>query len=155
MSTFIEHLEKRSLEDKKVRAVLKKSLTFDPGQYPLAYPYVEAFINDESSWKREIYYLVAGLWAINSNSNSNNKFTISAACATYMLKTGSASIENRFITLIDSDNTQLFYRLRQMISLLKDYQIDFDMLLKDLMFWDNEKKFTQRAWAKEFYTILN
>ena len=64
MKEFIEWLEGLSRKDTKVRAVLRRSLSFDPGRYAPAYPYVEPFTKDEDiSWRREMLYLVAGLWA--------------------------------------------------------------------------------------------
>ena len=64
MRRFIEWLEGLNQKDTKVRAVLRRSLAFDPGTFVPAYPYVEPFVKDESnSWRREMHYLVAGLWA--------------------------------------------------------------------------------------------
>ena len=58
MNGFIEWLEKLNEKDTKVRAVLRRSLTFDPGAYVPAYPYVEPFIKGEDkSWRREMYLL--------------------------------------------------------------------------------------------------
>jgi CRISPR system Cascade subunit CasB len=64
MRRFIEWLEGLNKKDTKVRAVLRRSLAFDPGAFVPAYPYVEPFVKDEgNSWRREMHYLVAGLWA--------------------------------------------------------------------------------------------
>ena len=64
MSGFIEWLEKLNANDTKVRAVLRRSLAFDPGDFPAAYPFVEPFLkNEDNSWRRQMLYLVAGLWA--------------------------------------------------------------------------------------------
>ncbi len=64
-------------------------------------------------------------------------------------RSGSASIERRFINMLDADPDQLPHRLRQMIALLKDWAIDFDDLLKRLLFWHDDRKRTQNAWARE------
>ena len=64
MSGFIEWLEGLNEKDTRVRAVLRRSLAFEPGQFVPAYPYVEPFVKDEgSSWRREVHYLTGGLWA--------------------------------------------------------------------------------------------
>jgi CRISPR system Cascade subunit CasB len=56
MNGFIEWLEGLSEKDTKVRAVLRRSLSFDPGQFAQAFPYVEPFIKDEdNSWRREVF----------------------------------------------------------------------------------------------------
>ena len=156
MSGFIERLEGLNEKDTKVRAVLRRSLAFDPGQYVPAYPYVEPVVKDESSsWRREMYYLVAGLWAAHwREGRSGSPMTIGKACATHQATSGSTSTERRFITLLDSDSDQLPHHLRQMVALLKDQLIDFEALLKDLVYWNNDQKRTQNAWARDFYRNL-
>ena len=62
-----------------------------------------------------------------------------------------SSTEKRFVTLLDADSDQLPNRLRQMIALLKEQAIDFDALLKGLLYWNDDQKRTQNAWARDFY----
>lgn len=156
MSRFIEWLEGLNKKDTKVRAVLRRSLAFDPGAFVPAYPYVEPFVKNESnSWRREMHYLVAGLWAAHwREGRPDSRMTIGKACAAHQAISGSTSTEHRFITLLDSDGDQLPHHLRQMISLLKDHPIDFDALLTDLLFWNDDRKRTQNAWARDFYRNL-
>lgn len=80
--------------------------------------------------------------------------TIGKACAVYQTENGSTSTERRFITLLDADADQLPHRLRQVIALLKEQAIDFQALLEKLLYWDDERKRTQNAWAREFYRNL-
>lgn len=156
MRRFIEWLEGLNLKDTKVRAVLRRSLAFDPGAFVPAYPYVEPFVKDESnSWRREMHYLVAGLWAAHwREGRPGSLMTLGKACAAHQAASGSTSTERRFITLLDSDGDQLPHHLRQMIALLKDQSIDFDALLTGLLFWSDDQKRTQNAWAREFYRNL-
>lgn len=153
MNGFIEWLEGLNANDTKVRAVLRRSLAFDPGKFVSAYPYVEPFIKDEdNSWRREVFYLVAGLWAAHwREGRSEAPMPIGKACATYQAASGSTSAERRFITLLDADRDQVPHRLRQMIALLKEQAIDFDDLLKGLLYWNDDQKRTQNAWARDFY----
>ena len=154
MSGFIEWLEGLNEKDTKVRAVLRRSLAFDPGAFVPAYPYVEPFVKDEdNSWRREMHYLVAGLWAAHwREGRTGGQMTIGKACeALYLAKDKSPSIERRFITLLDSDRDQLPNRLRQMIALLTDYPINFDVLLTGLLYWNDDRKRTQNIWAQDFY----
>jgi CRISPR system Cascade subunit CasB len=154
MSGFIEWMESLNEKNSKVRAVLRRSLAFDPGQYIPAYPYVEPFVRDESnSWRREMLYLTAGLWAAHwQEGRSNAPVLFGRACqALYLAKDKSPSIERRFITLLDSDRDQLPHRMRQMLALLKDYPIDFEALLTGLLSWNHERKHTQTTWARVFY----
>jgi CRISPR system Cascade subunit CasB len=160
MSTFIEMLEEMAKKESRVRAVLKRSLAFDPGAYPPVFPYVERRLGvDDSKWKRTVYYLVAGLWALNWREERGSLDTVAAIASSIDKedrKNSSGnekqtSIEKRFIALLDADEGQLAHRLRQFIALLKEHSIDFDALLKDLVSWNHPDKFVQINWAKAFY----
>ncbi len=157
MSGFIEWLEELNEKDIKVRAVLRRSLAFDPGLYVPAYPYVEPFVrSEENGWHREVFYLVAGLWAAHWRERAKGlPLSLGRACAAYQAASGSTSTESRFIALLDADQDQLSHRLRQMIALLKEQEIDFDDLLKKLLHWNDDQKRAQTDWAREFYRNLN
>jgi len=47
------------------------------------------------------------------------------------------------------------HRLRQMIALLKEQTIDFDALLRGLLYWNDDQKRTQNTWARDFYRNLH
>jgi CRISPR system Cascade subunit CasB len=153
MNGFIEWLESLSEKDTKVKAVLRRSLAFEPGLFVPAYPYVEPFVKDEeNSWKRKMFYLVAGLWAAHwREGRSNVPISIGKACAIYHRASGSSSTERRFISLLDADSDQLPHRLRQMMALLKEQAIDFNDLLKGLLYWTDDQRRTQNTWARDFY----
>lgn len=153
MSGFIGWLEDLNAKETKVRAVLRRSLAFDPGAYAPAYPYVEPFVADtDSAWRRKVLYLVAGVWAAHwREGRSGQPISLGKACAAYQTQTESTSTERRFINLLDADSDQLPHRLRQMLALLKDHAIDFDDLLNGLVFWKDDRKRTQNAWARDFY----
>lgn len=154
MAGLIEMLKSMNQKDTKVRAVLRRSLAFEPGRYAPAFPYVERVVGDDDNpWRREMLYLVAGLWAWHwREGQGGQSVSLGKACADYYAATGfSPSVERRFIALLDADQDQLPYRLRQMVSLLKDHPIDFESLLKGLVYWDGDRKRTQNAWAREFY----
>lgn len=157
MTGFIEWLEGLNKKDSKVRAVLRRSLAFDPGAFTPAYPYVESFVRgDDNSWRRKMHYLVAGLWAAHwREGRTGTTMTIGKASSAYQGASGSTSIERRFVTLLDADADQLPHRLRQMMALLKDQVIDFDNLLQGLLYWNDDRKRTQNAWARDFYQMLN
>lgn len=157
MNGFIQWLEGLNEKDTRVRAVLRRSLAFDPGAFVPAYPYVEPFLKGEDNfWRREMLYLVAGLWAAHWREEQRGQLVpIGKACAAHQLASGSTSTECRFITLLDSDSDQLPNRLRQMIALLNDQSIDFNDLLNGLLYWNDDLKRTQNAWARDFYRTLN
>ncbi|MHB1286778.1 MAG: type I-E CRISPR-associated protein Cse2/CasB [Leptospirales bacterium] len=157
MKKFIEWLEGLNEKDTRVRAVLRRSLAFEPGKFVPAYPYVEPFLKDENNtWLREVFYLVAGLWAVHwREGRSQVPMSIGKACAVHQETSSSKSTERRFITMLDADSDQLPYRLRQIISLLKEIPIDFDSILVGLQYWNDNQKRTQNTWARDFYQNLD
>jgi CRISPR system Cascade subunit CasB len=157
MGGFIEWLESLNGKDTKVRAVLHRSLSFDPGSFPPAFTYVEPFLKDETCpWQRNAFYLVAGLWAAHwRNGRKGKPRPIGKACAEYLRQSKSASVERRFITLLDSDRDQLPHRLRHMIALLTDQTIEFEELLNGLLRWGDERMPVQNEWARDFYRNLD
>lgn len=157
MSGFIDWLEKLNEKDTRVRAVLRRSLAFDPGTYVQAFPYVEPFLKeDDTVWKREVHYLVAGVWATHwREDRSGPPSSIGKACALHQIESNSASTEKRLIAMLDADTGQLPHRLRQIIALLKNQTLDFGALLKGLLYWNDDRKRTQNNWARDFYQNLN
>lgn len=156
MSEYIAWLEELNARDTKVRAVLRRSLAFDLGTHIPAYPYVEPFLKGEAEgWRRQMHYLVAGLWAAHwREGRAGALASLAKACALHQLASGSASTERRFIHLLDADREQLPHRLRQMVALLNAQPIDFQSLLNDLLYWNSAEKRTQNAWARTFYRTL-
>lgn len=157
MSGFIAWLEDINARETKVRAVLRRSLAFDPGTHIPAYPYVEPFLTGEAEgWRRQMHYLAAGVWAAHWRAGrAGPAISIGRACALHQRNSGSASTERRFIHLLDADSQQLPHRLRQMIALLNEQPLDFQSLLRDLLHWRSEDKRVQNAWAQNFYRTLN
>ncbi len=163
MSGFIEWLEGLNEKDSKARAELRRSLAFDPGTFIRAFPYVEPFVKDkDNSWRREMHYLVAGLWAAHwRESQGGQPMPFGKACAVFdsekrkkmsledLRKT--TSWETRLVTLVEAECVQLPHRLRQMVALLKEQAIDFNALLTGLLYWNDDQKCTQNAWARDFY----
>jgi CRISPR system Cascade subunit CasB len=156
MIGFIAWLEDLNAKDTRVRAVLRRSLAFGPGTFVQAIPYVEPFVKDaDSSWRREMLYLVAGLWAAHWREDQRGqRISLGEACAAYQAASGSTSTEHRFINLLDADSDQLPHRLRQMVALLKEHPIDFEALLKGLLYWNDYQKRTQNVWARDFYRCM-
>ena len=154
MSGFIKWIDSLNTKDRKIRAVLRRSLAFDPGAFPVAFPYVEPFVKNEGdSWRREMHYLVAGLWALHWREGLPGvpMFLGKASAAHRNSQKGSESTERRFIAVLDSDQDQLHHRMRQMIALLKDYSLDFENVLQGLICWNDDRKRTQNQWARDFY----
>lgn len=155
MSGFIEWLENVSAENSRVRATLRRSLAFGPGAYPDAFPYIEPHLKQEDdSWRRVAHYLVSGLWALHWREGRDRGVSLGRACALHQKRTNSNSTERRFIALLDSDQDQLPHRLRQMVALLKEQDLDFESLLRGVLNWNHPDKWVQNQWARDFYQNL-
>jgi len=167
MSGFIAWLEDMNERDTRVRALLRRSLAFDPGAHIPVYPYVEPFLKGVAEgWRRQMHYLVAGLWAAHWREGQPiSKIKLAVAIGQHDLARRKSlgevehrkpsSTEKRFINLIDADEEQLPHRLRQMVALLNDQPIDFQALLSDLLYWNSDDKRAQNAWARGYYRTLN
>lgn len=167
MSEYIAWLDDLNARETKVRAVLRRSLAFEPGTHIPAFPYVEPFLKGEAEgWRRQMHYLVAGLWAAHwREGQTEAKVKLADAIARYDLehrkslsaddKRKPTSTEKRFITLLDADEEQISHRLRQMVALLNEQPIDFQALLNDLRYWNRPDKKVQNAWARAFYRTLS
>lgn len=161
MTRLIEWLESANARDPRVRAVLRRSLAFEPGTHPPAYPWVEPFIQDtDGGWRRAVHYLVAALWAMHwKQGRSTEVLSIGRAMAHQaqlrhtreQLDKGDSSTERRFVALLDADTDQLAHRLRQVVALLSDESLDFSALLADLLRWHVAHKPVQQAWARDYF----
>ena len=79
--TFIMQLIHLREQDRRAIAVLRRSLSFPPGKYPPAYPYVERYVGaerHEADPFRLALYLVAGLFALDLGSD----WMLLASCGT-------------------------------------------------------------------------
>ena len=66
---------------------------------------------------------------------------------------GSGSMDQRFSALLNARRADLPYRLRQAVALCaaKDVGVRYDVLLRDLLAWDDPKRSVQRAWAQAYW----
>lgn len=150
--------------DRRAFAELRRSL--GQAHSMSAIPYVEPFVaSEESGWKRQMYYLVAGLLALverpsegpinqehGKHQNAEANFGVSVA-ELYIKRERSGSIEQRFVRLLDADKEQLPNRMRQMVTLLhsQGLSIDWARLLDDLSAWRSDTRWVQHQWARSFY----
>lgn len=160
-SAFIAHLSRLAERDRGALAVLRRSLTFAPGAYPAAYPFVERFVPDghDADSLRQALYLVAGLYA---SHPQQAELTLARSFGLLMLDRQSPSIEKRFIALLSTDADGLPELLRQVVSLLAADRrgLDYAALLRDLAVWlqpwasDARDRVRQR-WARDFYRVAS
>lgn len=138
--------------DRGAKAALRRSLAFPPGAWPGAFPYVERWLPvGANRWQRTVYYLVAGLQCLSRSEVTHDD--LGKAVKSLQDRTGSSSVEKRFIALLDADEEQLPQRLRQLVTLLSSQGIapDWARLRRHLLAWNHPDRYVQQNWARSFY----
>ena len=160
--SFITYLTSLKEYDRGAFAHLKRSLGFEPGSYPRAYPYVERFVgadkHADDPWRKALY-LTAGIYAYHPQHSPNT--SLAAAFGRLARERGSGSLEQRFIALLGAESESLPSLLRQMVSLLNADGIgcDYARLLDDLARWfgaldtadERKRDWVRQQWARDFY----
>ena len=152
-NNFISWLIKISKDNTRVKAELRRSLKFNPGDDFNVYKYVEPFLKGKLySWDRSVYYLIAGLWANHRIDEDAKQCTFVQACKRHsMNKTTSTNFERQFMILLKTKHEQIPVKLSSILRILKKFNIDFGSLLIDLKYWNYENT-VQKRWAQEFYS---
>jgi CRISPR system Cascade subunit CasB len=154
---FINGLVSRSKKDSSMIPTLCQVFKEDNGELEKhrdAFKYILwAFSEKSGYWYCRAHFIIAGLWALKNKKTTTTKtIPFSVAVATYYKKSESESIEKRFKTILDADETQLPTRMRDMMSIVKEYPIDFISLLEDVLYWNHPSKFVQIKWCESFYS---
>lgn len=158
-TAFVAHLARIAEHDRGALAALRRSVAFDPGAYPPAYPSVERFsgaaVREDDSRRRALY-IVAGLFAMHPRHAVGAP--IGTATGVLMRRRASESIEGRFIALLAADPENVHQYLRPLISLLAadGIGVDYASLLDDLTiyvnpFADQRRDTVRQRWARDFY----
>jgi CRISPR system Cascade subunit CasB len=146
---FVEALETLVKQNNRAElAKLRRGLGKKIGESMEVYPFV--FSRTYIKHNEQPYSLIAPLFAHYPNAgktNGNLGFSVNS------IREESGSIEKRFVALLNADEEDLPYHLRQIISLLKSKEkpINWLQLLKDIKNWSHEDRFVQRNWARGFW----
>jgi CRISPR system Cascade subunit CasB len=163
---IFQNLAECAAADTATVAVLRRSLAYEPGLYPPAFPYVEPLTHGQGEWRRRATYLAAACWAKGQRAQQDEPMVsgIDLASALRKLlentKQGQAveslskSLTKRFTALLDADPDELPWRLRQITSQLSaaDIAIDWLKLLNDLWYWNRSDRSVQVNWARQFWS---
>jgi CRISPR system Cascade subunit CasB len=156
---FVKSLADLAGRDTGAMAALRRSLAFDPGDDPKAYPYVERYVPRDMHGNhplRKAMYAVAGLYASHPESSPR---PLAAVYGRLVRDEARPSLEARFIALLDADPEGVVTHLRQIVSLLKASGLGYDhvALLNDLRWLLDDQIGSQwrdgvrRTWARQFY----
>ena len=160
---FIDHLLNLAEHNRGALAILRRSLGFNTGGFPPAYPYVEVFVGEDreaSDPYRMALYLAAGLFALHPHHSETTSFA--SAFGELAFKRESSSIERRFISLLGAEPENLANYLRQALSLLAADGLAFNYvwMIDAIALWlkagNSEKRDKLRQqWARDFYRAYN
>jgi CRISPR system Cascade subunit CasB len=143
--TALERLAE--MGDRGALSALRRSLSEDATVQ--AYPYVVPFFPREPTpWLERTYLLVAGLFALHPMSGPAS---LAAALRRVRDATGSASVEQRFVALLDAHAEDLGPHLRHAVALARSHEIptDWHDLLRTVRYWNSES--ARREWARDFW----
>lgn len=152
-SPFIAHLERlRDSDDRKALAILRRGLNDSPRARLEMYPYVIMFLRNEASkWEEDVLFTIASLFS--SHPSPGGVGDMGTVLSEVRRRTGSDSIEGRFLALLRAPSENVLDHLKQSISLAKsnEVSIEWDRLYRDLLWWNSEKMNIQKKWASSFW----
>lgn len=146
---FIDHLEQlRARDDRGALANLRRGVGHPPGTVSAMYPLVVPWV-PEQQYAEDAAFVVAALFALHPLAGGQG--TLGAAFA--RVGETSDSTEQRFVALLNCHRDNLPDYLRHAISLLrsKEVPVDWRRLLQDVLGWDHDSRYVQRAWARDFW----
>lgn len=100
----------------------------------------------------ETYFLVATLYPLAEEGGKGNLGDSLRRARNAQNEKG---LNRRVEILLDSDATQLPFRLRQAIRLLKtnEVKVNWQRLLEDLLQWNHPQRFIQKQWARAYFAL--
>ncbi len=100
--------------------------------------------------QEEIYFLAATLYPM---ADGGGKGDLGAALRRARQAKNMRGLDRRVEILLDADETQLGFRLRQAIQLLHSnrVRVDWSRLLDDMLWWNRPERRVQRRWARSYF----
>jgi len=104
--------------------------------------------------QEEIYFLLATLYPLADGGDQKN-LGASLHTARDPDPKKNRGLDRRVEILLDSDPAQLPFRLRQTVRFLKSKQVsvNWQLLLEDLLRWNNVNRNAQKQWARAYFGI--
>jgi len=98
-----------------------------------------------------LYFVVATLFPLTPQADSGN---LGQALRSARTDHNERGLDRRMQVLLDADESQLPFRLRQAVRMLASNRVGLDwaLLLHDLLFWGHGERFVQRQWARSYFT---
>lgn len=105
-----------------------------------------------STAQEEIFFLLATLYPLGDEGGTGN---FGASLRLARDPKNPKGLDRRVEILLDSDKTQLPFRLRQAVRLLKSKHIaiNWQQLLVDLKRWNYTSRIVQKQWARTYFGL--
>lgn len=149
---LITELKKwRDGKNRAALAHLRRGLGKPPKTAMEMFPYLGQFLSFDTKPRYEnAVFIVAALFAYYPDAPPNAG---NLGASLRQLKDESDGIEKRFVALLNADEEDLPYYLRQIIGLLKSKEVavNWQRLFKDVQNWNGDKRFIQQSWARSFW----
>lgn len=102
--------------------------------------------------QEETYFLLATLYPIAESGGGGN---LGASLHRARDPKNHKGLDRRVEILLDADATQLGYRLRQAVKLLKSkrVRVNWPQLLSDLLKWNSSYRTVQKQWARAYFAL--
>jgi CRISPR type I-E-associated protein CasB/Cse2 len=107
-----------------------------------------------NSVQEEMYFLVATLYGlVDGGAQGNLGASLHRTCDPDPKK--NKGLNRRVEILLDSDATQLPFRLRQAVRFLKskNERVNWQQFLQDLLRWNYPSRIAQKEWARAYFAL--
>jgi CRISPR type I-E-associated protein CasB/Cse2 len=104
-------------------------------------------------WAEDWYFLVATLYPLEKEEKGPIPANFGVSLRRVRNSRNEAGLDRRVERLLDADEQQLPFQLRQAVHFLTSNRgrVDWEQLLKDLLQWTRPDRFVQRRWARAYF----
>lgn len=148
VGSFIGRLEKLDTGGKaRLRRNAGRSLAESRGVLGLFYRLLPA---DVPAYDHERYFLIATLFPLAANGNPRD---LGATLRRARTPTNRRGLDRRVEILLDADEEQLRFRLRQAVRFARSNRVavNWTALLRDVLRWERPGRYVQRQWAQSYF----
>jgi CRISPR system Cascade subunit CasB len=149
ISTFFNQLEKLNTGE---RARLKRCAgqSLAQARHEALGLFFRVLPPDVPAYQHDIYFLAASLYPMTEAGGLGD---LGSSLRQTRKPKNAKGLDRRMEILLDADEGQLPYRLRQAVHLLQANRIRVNwlQLLEDLLYWTHPNRFVQRRWAQSYF----
>lgn len=98
----------------------------------------------------ETYFLAATLFPLLPNADQGD---FGESLRQVRTEFNAKGLDRRMEVLLDADETQLAFRLRQAVHFLQKDRtpVNWGQMLEDLTYWNHPSRFVQKRWARSYF----